>query len=419
MSCRPPLPALVKPFGCPMPFFRALPVRGDSFLLFSGSKSVLVDGGYKSTDLVTALGGAKHLDVVICTHNDLDHAGGLTDLLSQPGAPAIGEFWLPGRWSDHIEALITDPEGFVERLGAEIYELLADRTDFDPMTPYEDLILGDDGPAGPSETEEGERPAPDHEAVDPDPEWWRALADQIRQRHIAGPVWKTPPPPSHDARRQSLSDGQKSARSAVVAEAIQSAKRIREIALQAAHHSVPVRWFDFEAFANGAGPLGGWPTVLEPLNACELTTPPNPVRSSVAYYLALSQANRESLVFHAVETPAMPGVLFCGDSPLSGGRKTAWPGFRHASSRGFLATAPHHGRASNAGAYAIAEGWRPGAYIFWVKAGSSGPACRDLQTRDHVCTQCTGVPLRAVDFTPHFTPSRGWWSDLGFCWSSC
>ena len=61
----------------------------------------------------------KTLDVVVCTHGDGDHAGGLVDLLKLwPGT--IGQVWLPGRWVDVVPELLRDPKGFVDGLIKEL-----------------------------------------------------------------------------------------------------------------------------------------------------------------------------------------------------------------------------------------------------------------------------------------------------------
>jgi metal-dependent hydrolase (beta-lactamase superfamily II) len=63
----------------------ALPVAGDSYLLDLHGRKILVDGGHSSRSLRTALSSPNvavtELDIVVCTHADADHAGGLVDLL--------------------------------------------------------------------------------------------------------------------------------------------------------------------------------------------------------------------------------------------------------------------------------------------------------------------------------------------------
>ncbi|WP_422631501.1 MBL fold metallo-hydrolase [Pseudomonas hunanensis] len=58
----------------------ALPVKGESFLLFRDGKVILVDGGYNGKVLAGAIEkvcpGLNYIDIVVCTHSDRDHAGG-------------------------------------------------------------------------------------------------------------------------------------------------------------------------------------------------------------------------------------------------------------------------------------------------------------------------------------------------------
>ena len=59
----------------------ALPTNGESFLLRRAGKNVLVDGGYKKDNIAHVLKlqfqDVQYLDVVVCTHGDGDHIGGL------------------------------------------------------------------------------------------------------------------------------------------------------------------------------------------------------------------------------------------------------------------------------------------------------------------------------------------------------
>ncbi len=69
--------------------------QGDAVLLQDGSgTSVLIDGGRDPGVLRRALGrrGVRHLDLVVLTHGDADHAGGLVDLAEHV---PTGALWLP------------------------------------------------------------------------------------------------------------------------------------------------------------------------------------------------------------------------------------------------------------------------------------------------------------------------------------
>jgi hypothetical protein len=79
--------------------FTALPVNvGDSFLLHSNDKYVLVDGGMNKSHIITLLNKEKiknkHIHYMICTHYDADHVNGILGIL-QSGKYSFNELWLP------------------------------------------------------------------------------------------------------------------------------------------------------------------------------------------------------------------------------------------------------------------------------------------------------------------------------------
>jgi glyoxylase-like metal-dependent hydrolase (beta-lactamase superfamily II) len=65
----------------------ALPVKGESFLLRRAGRAVLVDGGCEKDNIADVMAryvrDVTHFDVVLCTHGDADHAGGLPNLLNR------------------------------------------------------------------------------------------------------------------------------------------------------------------------------------------------------------------------------------------------------------------------------------------------------------------------------------------------
>lgn len=418
-----------------MTYFEALPVKGDAFLLATDRYHLLVDGGGSAVTLAKALSGISRLDVVICTHADLDHAGGLTRILSVAKALTIGEFWLPGTWTDYLEDLVLRPAAFASALGDEIYEIFADGwpddaspdDDADDPLPYDLEILNRSGLLS-----DDERPADGVSVVRPDGEqrpvptddWFASLGGEYQElADVRLPGAAEIAAASARARPsvRPLSKQQDARRRAILDDAIETAKRIREIAIQAIAHRVKVRWFDFSAFKL-IPPSGGWPGLIQPVNACELVKPPPRPRVSRANFIALTTVNLESLVFQAIERPGVPGVLFCADSPLTGGRHGPWPGLPHPPFGGMLMTAPHHGRASNAGAYAIAEGWLPGhpSRFAWVRSGGRGLPCTELRGKRRFCTACgpttaTTTTPTTVRLDPSKIPRWGWWSPASPC----
>jgi glyoxylase-like metal-dependent hydrolase (beta-lactamase superfamily II) len=83
-----------------MPRFIAVPVtQGDAFYLEREGFSALIDGGFNRSALPSMFQEITNRDgsaVIVCTHNDADHANGILGFL-QAGL-RCGEVWLPGRW---------------------------------------------------------------------------------------------------------------------------------------------------------------------------------------------------------------------------------------------------------------------------------------------------------------------------------
>jgi competence protein ComEC len=97
--------------------------QGDAILLQDPSgETVLVDGGPDPRSLDRALrrNGIKRIDVVVVTHGDLDHVGGVTEIL---GSGRVGELWVPlfGRESD----LLAEAIGIAESAGVPVTRVSA------------------------------------------------------------------------------------------------------------------------------------------------------------------------------------------------------------------------------------------------------------------------------------------------------
>lgn len=88
--------------------FIAIPVNtGDAFYLERKDFSVLVDGGMNSSSFAQLFERTvkkTRADIVVCTHNDADHANGIINFLES--GYGCEEVWLPGRWADCIEGLM-------------------------------------------------------------------------------------------------------------------------------------------------------------------------------------------------------------------------------------------------------------------------------------------------------------------------
>lgn len=442
----------------------ALAVHGDAFVHQRGDGTILVDGGGSSHNLAVALvrdlPATSHLDVVVCTHADLDHANGLKTLLTdwrkrKKGAASVGEFWLPGRWLDIAEQGLTDPSammtslvsaldnGTLDLARALLWEEEADEQgengdqamdrpslsaqriadglrnreaviemprefnrlsgrDQRGLTHIAELIARDQ----PVATVNMAATPMDVADVGPDKPWepeWIA-----RMREQGAPASRTDAGRAFTNARQRVTyrmgeQGHLVRRSLPVnvrttaalgrycLALIDAAEDVVEIARHAVEEGVAIRWFDHETYTEAGIARGGRPGFLLPMNSVELRSPPVARFPGVVFFLSLSKANRESLVFFAPAEKACRGVVFCADNRLGygyGGRK-AFHRYPEMATSKQLGTAPHHGAESADKAYKHAGTF---GIDRWVCAGNGktqpGPGFRAIATANRCCTQC-------------------------------
>src|SRR5690606_1095460 len=125
--------------------FIALPVgQGDAFYLERKDFRVLVDGGRSKSAIspwMNAICKSTHIDVLVCTHNDCDHANGVIGLLEN-WEGKINEVWLTGSWTTRMKDLFVHPKKFMEALLLDILSLNVN-DQFEPQS-LEDLIRAED-----------------------------------------------------------------------------------------------------------------------------------------------------------------------------------------------------------------------------------------------------------------------------------
>jgi hypothetical protein len=98
-----------------MPMFRLkmYPAKnGDAFLIDAGGTYLLVDAGFASTyqefiapDLAQLAKEGARLDLVVCTHIDADHIGGLLELFSQNGTATEPAIEVRAVWHNSLRSL--------------------------------------------------------------------------------------------------------------------------------------------------------------------------------------------------------------------------------------------------------------------------------------------------------------------------
>lgn len=367
----------------------ALAVKGESYLLQTQGRNVLVDGGYSAKTLLPALKKSfptlARLDVVVCTHADEDHAQGLVGILGA-GELEVGEFWLPGSWAEPAEEIARDPGSFYGELVDEVNggngDLLEVLSGDDELV---DGLLQNLVPESAKENR-GRRSAPTENL---------ARASKTAHARVL-----------RNARRDLESA---SASPRVIQRSlhlVDTAERVRKIAESAADHGTPVRWFDYGEFVKTRVARGG-EDFLAPINSVE--QPPPPVMHHLKRFVQLTRVNRECLVFLAPSEAGQMAVLFTGDSPLGDGAgysRSFLTRPLHPSAHPLVVTAPHHGSESNAVAYEHVHGVANPA--FWIRTGGAsthpGRTFRMLDPAHRTCTRCPhrNRPLQQATITDWF-----------------
>lgn len=323
--------------------FIALPVgQGDAFYLKRDDLQILVDGGRNKTKIshwMNTICNTDCLDVLVCTHNDADHANGVIGILDN-WEGKINEVWLPGSWTYRIQDLFSNPEKFLIELAGNLQNALEQRSgqgDHSFESFAISFTLGkkrfnpqehEGNITGLSEIIENSVPC---ECIEICRMYPRDL-DCLCNRHF------------------------RKSNTPLFWQAIKAAKNIRQIVKLAYRRNCKIRFFEY-----GPIPCGGKPGQLEPVNAQEIIQI-HSNQISALEYLALSVVNKESLVFYSPEDETNPAVLFTADSDLD----FRLPNFP--PSRRPIVTAPHHGAAANAKAYAAVSAWLNNNFPFWVRS---------------------------------------------------
>jgi len=337
-----------------------------------------------------------HLDVVVCTHIDADHANGIVGLLTELPIP-IREVWLPGTWAGRFEDLVVEPADFWKELARDIGEVEEEVGNLEEYYEQarERLRLRIETP----------EPACSPERDSSTKKW----LVEILGRQGFQPPWKV-----------FLCDVYHRIRGWIPFqwweklwfECLEAANRIKTIAEAALNAGAKIRLFEFVESPGLVS--GGWRDQLEPVNCCEVR--PRRSRVSALFYLALTKANRESLVFYAPEQDDTPGTLFTADSDLAGG-------LIHlpSPSTNLVVTAPHHGAEQNALAYAKVREWIAAHKAIWVRSDSGtkrrpGKTFKNQPKR--LCTLCNSWNAPKAPVRLHVSRSC-WRRTPGTRWCSC
>jgi beta-lactamase superfamily II metal-dependent hydrolase len=92
--------------------------NGDAFLINANGNHLLVDGGFASTytnyiaqDLAELSRQGNRISLVVCTHIDADHIGGLLAFFSANGCPDSRGIEVDAVWHNSLRSLSSEPHG--------------------------------------------------------------------------------------------------------------------------------------------------------------------------------------------------------------------------------------------------------------------------------------------------------------------
>ncbi|MHB1757604.1 MAG: MBL fold metallo-hydrolase [Leptospirillum sp.] len=352
--------------------FIALPVgQGDAFYLERQNMKVLVDGGKSKSAISNLLRSniaeRSHLDAVICTHNDADHANGIIGLLDN-WLGEIKEVWLPGSWTFRMKDLFEDSALFLDEFINSLYT--KEKNKFDSIEN--------------SFTEFSEKPEERSKGSEFNLDKIIENSKSFHFDTLGGPFLFSNVRPlinPRDTRRIKL-----------FCEATEAVSRIRDIIVSAYDRGCRIRFFEF-----GSKPVwGGRTGLLEPVNSREIDILDS-IRIGAFEYLALTTANKQSLVFYALENDGHPAVLFSADSDLDFPLPSSIP------LKSPIITAPHHGSESNSNAYNAISNWLCNTNIkpIWIRSdGKSrsrpGGSFKKQSTRACTLCNCGTTPKQTV-----------------------
>jgi hypothetical protein len=338
-------------------WFEALPVgRGDAFLIRDGDEVFLIDGGQYVNQVTGFLqaDGLSRIKVIICTHNDSDHANGLIGLLES--SVRVSEVWLPVSYVEFLQTAVAPKEPWPLRLFREVQDLQSD------IVSLEDIYKrGEETDRYVYEGDES-----NDIQLESLMDSWADYEDSELLRPIpSGPYW---PVIIH---------------AGVFLEALLAGERVRRLLCLAYERGCVIRFFKYAAQKQiSQSPLHGF----VPVNAAQVARMRK--ARSILRLLALTQTNRESLVFRR-EWNDRASILFTADSDLKFLKATP---IRLPKTS--IVTAPHHGSADNAMAYSLVLGEN----LQWVRS--------DMKTIRRPCPEFRQQSIRFCTICPHGNGSR-------------
>lgn len=319
--------------------------KGDSFLLYSPSSTILVDAGQNKKHILQLLKQEQikknHINLIVCTHYDADHISGILSILESQKY-TFDEIWLPEILGSLSYTLSEDLISILRRLREIDSVDRLTRNAPESNTIEENTRIPEDSPIR------------------------LASLDNILQARYCPFAFE-----------DVLFDLLRHESSSTIP--IQAMHTNMWAALGIVHSALSsgacVRWFKYrQSLTNRAYGFG-----MSALNSTETgLTRYSP--DVFLYWLYLTTKNVESLVFK-FSCDQHPDILFCADSNLS---FTSTPINLKNNS---VVTAPHHGSDSCNGAYNLINGSNL-IYVRSDQSQSKRPGRGFLNQPNRYCTIC-------------------------------
>lgn len=326
--------------------FIALPVgQGDAFYAETDDGfRVLVDGGSSRKalpDLFRRYTKKCGVDVLVCTHNDADHAEGIIGFLESD--LDCKELWLPATWIDALKSLPSHAWDTLHFLWARFRETRYEHLRYEggdqqdaawqvvfPQMPEERTKIEIKGGQIERENEQGAVGNVTLSNI------LDAIDDAIDEHleMLSYPTW-------HWIWLMPFGD----TRDVLFNVVLKDISRLLEIARLAMDRGIPIRCFQHDP--QNAKPIPSYPLI--PLSGKQVFYIPvvrKRTPGEFLYLAYLTTVNKQSLVFYLEAPEEKPGILFTGDSDLRGINLERIRG-------GSIVTAPHHGSKDNANVYSM------------------------------------------------------------------
>lgn len=370
--------------------------QGDAFYLERSEVKILIDGGKARLGFPIQFEktiGTQVLDVVVCTHADADHINGLLGIFET--GFKVKEIWLPGKWTSRLKDLLINQEHFIEELIVEIRKIdMPDAKNLEELTEsqnFSEINMENYEDDEINLNIEVINKAIEEASVNSD------LFDNILGERLL----------FHTMIHYGIHVNQYK----LFFDAIETAKKIRDLAILAYHSGSKIRWFEFQ----NTGSASGGEDYLKPVNSTEIFNISKPL--SALLYLYVSKANKESLVFYSPSKDKSNCVLFSADSDFS--FQQPLPKLKN----NLIITAPHHGSEHNLNAYTRLNS---GGYITpnTIIVRSDGkfkkrPGTSYLNSiSKKICTLCRNPNSQKQDVIFNFSSSK-WVLQNSLVWCKC